>query len=97
MTNYHNCRAKILRFFLFKLGWCRTPLRFLFVTFDRIGIEFYHRGDDIIWLWPWRCRHDPRRFISLGFSGTGEFGDAKFYSIYEIDCLWEKFYEYERT
>lgn len=57
----------------------------------KLGIEFTHNGDDIIWLWPWK-RTDDRKYISLGFTGTGQFGDAKFKTLEEIDAQWEDYF-----
>jgi len=33
------------------------------------------------------------KFISLEFSGTGEFGDAAFYSLKEIDTTWDQYFD----
>lgn len=61
------------------------------ITIDRIGIEFHRKGDTIIWIWPWRRTEPDKRYISVGFSGNGEFGDAVFATLREIDEAWEGF------
>lgn len=72
------------------------PIGWLALSFDSLGAEFKWRGDDVIYTWPWRyCRERRMRgpFISLGFSGTGEWGDARFHSLRELDAQWELFAE----
>lgn len=62
----------------------KSILFYLLHTYiDKTGIEFYYHGDWVIWLWPWKRRSD--KYISISLSGTGEFGDAKFSSLKEID------------
>lgn len=63
------------------------------MTIDRLGIQFRHKGDDVIWVWPWKRRKFSARFISLGFSGTGEFGDAVYSSLKQLDADWETYFE----
>lgn len=65
-----------------------TPVSTLFWAFDKHGIEFWYRGDTVIWAWPWR-RKGLAPFISLGFSGTGEWGDARYWTLKELDEQWE--------
>lgn len=93
----YNFRAQILQFLLFKLRMCYPPWCFLLSSFDKFGIEFPWKGDTIIWNWPWRNKNEKRRFISIGFSGTGEFGDARYNSLAEIDKDWQKFESFERN
>jgi hypothetical protein len=45
----------------------------------------------VLWLWPWHDRTFGK-FISVGLSGTGQFGDASFTSLAAIDEAWEGFY-----
>lgn len=56
---------------------------------DKFGLEFPYKGDTIIWLWPWRRKNKKNKFISILASGNGEFGDATFKSLREIDEFWE--------
>lgn len=59
---------------------------------DRAGIWFPYRGDTVIWIWPWRRgKLKGRPWISLGFTGNGEFGDARFASLAEIERQWEDY------
>jgi len=87
----YNIRATYWRFLLFKMRLCFPPWCFLFSSFDKYGIEFPWKGDTIIWSWPWRHTDRKARFISMNFSGTGEFGDACFNSLKDIDQEWEEF------
>lgn len=74
-----------------------TPFAALFITIDRGGIWFPYKGDEVLWTWPWSRRErkgDNRGkapFISIGFSGNGEFGDARFWTLKELDQSWEEY------
>jgi hypothetical protein len=48
-------------------------------------IWFHHNGDEVAW------DSTRGRWISLGFSGDGSFGDALFVSLEELDREWEEF------
>lgn len=56
----------------------------------RAGVEFIYKGDPVIYLWPWHRGPDARPWVSIGLSGTGEFGDARFHSLAEMDRVWQK-------
>lgn len=56
---------------------------------DKHGIEFSHRGDDVLWLWPWRREKWSRRYISFGFDGV-------FSTLRELDKLWEDYFAAQR-
>lgn len=60
----------------------------LHVSVDRIGIEFTRNGDTVIWLWWWR-RNGLPKYISVGFTGNGNLGDARFNTLAEIDKAWD--------
>ena len=72
-------------------------VRLLFSQVDSVGVEFPYKGDVVIWLWPWKRTGPPddkwakAPFISLSFTGTGDFGDAKFWTLKELDELWDNF------
>ena len=74
-------------FFKIKL----VPLRI-----DKFGIDFWYKGDTVIWILPWKRKNRKERWISMGFSGTGEFGSAYFSSLAEMDKLWNEFMSYEK-
>jgi len=77
--------------------WGYRPwISWLFSEIDRFGIEFPYKGDHIIWSWWWR-RHGKPKYISIGFSGNGDFGDARFSSLKEIDKMWDEFETRERA
>lgn len=70
-------------------SWHQRLVRLVFsVSFDRIGVEFCYYGDTLLWVWPWRRCGLPK-YISVGFSGTGEFGDARFHTLAEIRKAWD--------
>lgn len=93
MRIIHNLKVDLYRYLMFKRRWAQTPLRFLWASVDRFGITFFYKGDDVLWTWPWRGEVSRRLpFISIGFSGTGEFGDARFKSLAELDAAWAVFF-----
>jgi hypothetical protein len=63
------------------------------VSFDRLGVEFPWNGDIVIWLWWWRRNALPK-YISVGISGNGDFGDARFHTLAEIDAAWDSMVDY---
>lgn len=69
-----------------------TPFGCLFWSADSLGIEFWYKGDIVIWTWPWR-RYNRGPFISLGFSGTGEWGDARYWTLDELDREWDMYFD----
>lgn len=68
-----------------------TPFGWLFTSWDKHGIWFTHKGDEVMWTWPWR-RGGLAPFISMSMSGTGEFGDARFRSLGELDDAWNGYF-----
>lgn len=78
-----------------KEAWIRSKnlihIAYFLLNFrvEKSGIWFWRNGDIILWLWPWRqAKH---KYVSLMLSGTGEFGDAGFNSLKEIDRVWEEY------
>jgi hypothetical protein len=73
-------------------------MRLLFIlehtSVTRLGVEFPHNGDAVIWLWPWQRDGKPK-FISLGFTGTGEWGDARYNTLAESDRAWAGYFDAE--
>ena len=75
-----------------------TPVRWLFSSWDKHGVWFPHRGDEVCYTWPWtrQEREGDNRgkapFISIGFSGTGEWGDARYWTLAELDRDWDMYY-----
>ena len=69
--------------FLWKRYWWAR------VAIDHSGITFPYQGDEIIWIWPWK-RMGGEKYISVLFSGTGQFGDCKFTSLQDIKEAWNK-------
>lgn len=86
--NRYNWRAGLWRIYM--NCWLLFYSPFIPLGFDNIGFRFWWRGDDIWWTWPWKRKGLPK-YISLGFSGTGEFGDARFHTLKEIDKMWYDF------
>lgn len=69
-----------------------TPVALLFISIDSLGIWFPYKGDEVVWTWPWR-RKGLAPLISLTMSGTGEWGDARYWTLKELDNVWEMFYK----
>jgi hypothetical protein len=64
-----------------------------YIFIDKTGLWFYYRGDEVGWIYPWKRKDKKYKWISLNFSGNGEFGDACFKSLKEIDKEWDKYNE----
>jgi hypothetical protein len=62
--------------------------QYLVFKLDGSGIWFGREWDEILYVWPWK-RNGKGKFVSLLASGTGEFGDASFSSLKELDQFWE--------
>ena len=75
-----------------------TPFVVLFTSVDKHGIWFPYKGDEVLWTWPWRRREregDNRGkapFISVGMSGNGEWGDARYWTLKELDKDWDEYF-----
>lgn len=57
---------------------------------NRRGIEFRYHDDTLIWSWPWKRKGQPK-YISVGASGTGKLGDARFKTLREVKEFWDSF------
>ena len=75
---------------MFDCKLAATPLKHFFSSFDKYGFEFFYNGDTVIWLWPWKRKDKEMKFVSLSFSGNGDFGDAVYKSLKELDNDWER-------
>jgi hypothetical protein len=62
-------------------------------------IAFSYKGDEVWWKYPWKRKNKEDVWISLGFTGTSEFGDAIFPDLKSIDDLWHEWEEavYQRS
>lgn len=59
------------------------------VFIDRFGIEFPHKGDTVIYVWPWfsdRKNNKDCIFYSLSFEGY-------FKSLKKLDKMWKEYIE----
>jgi len=72
-----------------------TPFGWLFTSWDSHGVWFSYKGDEVLWTWPW-TRAGKAPFISLGFSGNGDFGDARYWTLAELDKDWDGYFDAER-
>lgn len=59
------------------------------ILFTKDGIWFPYKGDEVMYIFPWKRD----KYLSLGFTGTGAFGDATFRTLHDMDVLW---YNYEK-
>ncbi len=62
-----------------------------YLYINKSGLWFYYRGDEVGWIYPWKRKNRGYKWISLNFTGTGEFGDALFKSLKEIDEEWDRY------
>ncbi len=88
----HYLRLRFHRAILVGSGWHLLPFGFLISYADRYGIWFPWKGDEVCWTWPWKRKGMPK-YISLMFSGNGEFGDARFPTLASLDKAWNEFAE----
>lgn len=59
-------------------------------------IVFWYKGDEVWWKYPWKRKNKNDVWISLGFSGTGEFGDAIYPTLKSIDNAWDDYLKFEK-
>ncbi len=85
----------LYRYCMFKRLWANTWKKWLWASASRTGVEFHHKGDQIIYVWPWKRVNKEHKFISLCFTGNGEFGDVSFKSLAEIDRQWDEFNKFQ--
>ena len=78
-------RSLIYRIYINIFGiFLRIPI--LPLGIDKIGPEFYYRGDTIWWSWK------KKKWISSGFSGDGSFGDACYDTLKDLDNNWKEYF-----
>lgn len=68
------------------------------ISFNGLGIEILYKGDNVIWTWPWHRQWKGQKlgpWISLGFTGTGEWGDARFWTLKQLDGQWDLYFKAE--
>jgi hypothetical protein len=58
------------------------------ISIDKSGVWFKYNGDEVCRLWR---KRDKYRYISLLASGNGDFGDASFEKLKDIDNFWKDF------
>jgi hypothetical protein len=63
------------------------------IKFLKRGILFSRKGDEIIYVYPRYRKTKMHKWISLGFSGNGDFGDAYFPSLKKMDEEWDAYFE----
>ena len=72
VSGYNTIRHQLKRW-LYRRG---VPL------LDRWGVSFEHKGDSIIWLWPWKRNFNNNKpFYSISFAGA-------FDTLYDLDLEW---------
>jgi hypothetical protein len=61
-------------------------------SINKRGIWFFYKGDEVMYIYPWKRGVDKEwKFISLQFSGNGDFGDVKFKSLKDMDKAWDDY------
>ncbi len=61
---------------------------------SKLGIDFHCYFDDVVYKWPWKQQNEYDKWISLGFTGTGEFGDMTYPDLKSIRKDWEEYAKY---
>ena len=84
------CMKRKIRRFLMDL---EISLFKTFWYFDRAGFWFLYHGDEVCWIYPWRRTNKDEKWISLFFSGSGQFGDAVYKTLKDIDDEYDAFCE----
>ena len=69
--------------------WSRFHRLFHF-SIDSWGICFDYKGDEVIWLFPWKRKGQTRKFYSVCW-------ECVFHSLKEIDKLTDDYWEYEHA
>lgn len=94
---YRKIRKKFISQVFFHEKWKDSWAKWLFISFNRLGVEFWHEHDSfsdvIIWLWPWKSR-GVSPFLSLRLTNI-TLVDARFNSIEEINDFWKAFKQFE--
>jgi hypothetical protein len=61
--------------------WSRFYRKFR-CSIDYLGVEFYYKGDSVIWLWPWKRTSKNRKWLSISF-------ECSFNTLKELDEYWD--------
>lgn len=61
--------------------WVKHKLPFIL----KEGVEFYYKGDTVLYIWPWNRKNTKCKFISLGFNDC-------FYSLKDMDDAWKDYF-----
>ena len=79
-------RFRILRYNVRTKLYRKFPFLYerLFLLIDRNGIWWYHKGDEVLWIYPWRRRG--YKYVSLMCEGC-------FQSIDELDKFWDEYFK----
>ena len=91
LNGFRQWRSLFYRIYINIFGlFLRIPI--LPLSFDKIGFDFWYKGDEVIWSWK------KKKWISVGFSGTGEFGDVCFNTLKDLEAEWNNYEKiYSRT
>ncbi len=61
-------------------------MKFLRVHIGSFGIEFRHKGDSVLWMFPWKRSDKKLKFMSMGFNHLYE-------SLKAIDKDWKGYFK----
>ena len=85
---YRICIHNFLAWLYIDKKWGYNPyISWIFISLDKIGIDFPYKGDTVIWLWPWRRKntetkfHKTNKYVSTCCEGY-------FNSLKEMDQFW---------
>lgn len=65
--------------------WWQLGFNMIFAGADRVGIDFWRKGETVCWLWSW-ARKTGAQWLSLGCEGS-------FNSLQEVDAFWDSYQE----
>lgn len=68
-------------------------IKLLPLSIDKRGIWLYYKGDEIYYKYYWKRKNKNDKWISLNFSGTGEWGDAIFSTLESMNEAWNEHFD----
>jgi hypothetical protein len=96
LKNYNPIRSYLLKLARKKKNTWSKKVASMILCFSikKHGVWFYRKGDEVMWVFPWKRKEPNQVFLSMAFTGTGHFGDAYFPTLKSIDETWNDFFEH---
>ena len=77
-----------INFFGIFLGIKLLPL-----SIQEYGVWFFYKEDEVCYKYSWKRKNKNDKWISLEFSGTGEFGDMIYPTLKSMDKAWKEYFD----